>query len=85
MAHLVINTKGETELHDVWGYDDINNAQAIRHGIHLTDEQCKEVLELLFHYHDANQGINWEVIQEAIDQVLSVRPHDEENIHDLMS
>jgi hypothetical protein len=85
MAHLVINIKGETELHDVWGYDDINNAQECRGEKNLTDDQCKKVLEFLCHYHDANEGINWEVIEAAIDQVLSVRSHDDENIYDLMN
>jgi hypothetical protein len=70
MAHIHTRLDGSIELHDVWSYEDVRNAQECREGKNLTDNQCKRVLEFLCHYHDANEGINWEVIEVAIDQVL---------------
>lgn len=60
----------ETETDDftfgpAWHKSDILQ-QAKEEGVELTDEQCKEVADYIEHTHDANIGINWEVISEAI-------------------
>lgn len=38
--------------------------------VEITDDQAKEVLSLMDNKHDANIGINWEVIDEWIYYVL---------------
>ncbi len=71
MAHIVTLPDGTIELHDIWGYDDIQNVQSSRDEELLTDEQCKAVLELLAYAFDANEGIHWIAVENAIDQVLA--------------
>ena len=45
-----------------WHIDDIKNIDDT-----LTDNQCREILQLLDKQHDTNEGINWEVIKSTID------------------
>lgn len=35
----------------------------------LTDEQCQEIEDFILRKHDATIGINWDVIQCALDEV----------------
>ena len=70
MAHLLTLPDGTIELHDVWGYDDVNNVQSCRDEPELTDKQCKAVLELVANTFDADIGVNWDVLENAIDEVL---------------
>ena len=50
--------------------DDYNNEEEEGFkGTPLTDEQCKEVLRRLNHYHDAEVGINWETIDWHLEQI----------------
>jgi uncharacterized protein YpuA (DUF1002 family) len=37
--------------------------------VELTDHQVYKVMQLIVASHDANIGINWEVIDSAIDQI----------------
>jgi len=46
-----------------WHIDDI---KAIENGQDLTDAQCYDVLCNIKDNHDANIGINWDVIVDAI-------------------
>jgi len=46
-----------------WHIDDI---RAIENGQDLTDDQCYDVLCNIKKHHDANIGINWDVIVDAI-------------------
>jgi hypothetical protein len=71
MAHIFTLPDGTIELHDVWSYDDVNNVQSSRDEPFLTDEQCKKVLELLAYAFDANEGIHWLGVQNAIDTILA--------------
>lgn len=48
-----------------WGDDDAKI---------LTDEEAAEVLRLAEKYHDANIGINWDVLSCWIDQVKKTNP-----------
>jgi len=70
MAHIFTNENGAIELHDVWGCDDIQSVQSSRDEPLLNDEQCKKVIELLAYTFDANEGINWLVVENAIDTIL---------------
>jgi len=53
----------------IWGPDDVFE-QARSMGVALTDEQVSSVLYYLNDKHDANCGINWDVIGCAISIVL---------------
>ncbi len=39
----------------------------------LTDEECRKVLQLAKHNHDACIGINWEVLKVWADEVRNQR------------
>ena len=62
MAKLVIEN-GHPSIVDRWDADDIQSVAENR----LTDAQVLEVMELIVRSHDANHGINWDVIGSAID------------------
>lgn len=46
----------------------VSDVQEIRQD--LTDEQARDVLRFMEHYHDANIGINWEFINACIDDAV---------------
>jgi hypothetical protein len=56
-----------------WHIDDVA-MQAESQGETLTEEECREVLAMVMRKHDCNIGINWEVIDYWIDQIVSDRP-----------
>jgi len=47
-----------------WHIDDIFEVDDT-----LTESQAKQVLYLLKHNHNANVGINWDVIEQTIEEV----------------
>ena len=53
----------ETQVAFVWGIEDVQHQ-----GKQLTDEQAMEVLEECQASHDANFGMTWEHIDQAIDR-----------------
>jgi hypothetical protein len=53
--------RNEGILQIEWCIDDVREQC-----LSLNDEECKEVLEYLYEKHDANYGINWEVIDYSI-------------------
>jgi hypothetical protein len=65
MAKLVIEN-GHPSIVDRWDADDIQSV-AENMDARLTDAQVLEVMELIVRSHDANYGINWDVIGSAID------------------
>jgi hypothetical protein len=65
MAKLVIEN-GHPVIVDRWDADDIQSV-AENMDLKLTDAQVLEVMELIVRSHDANHGINWDVIGSAID------------------
>lgn len=56
-------------LLSVWHIDDVS--MEFKKG--LTKEECRDVLRLVDKYHDANIGINWEVINYHAQCVLDER------------
>ena len=62
-----------------WHISDIHIQANIAEGIdsdeadEITDEQAREVLRLMDKNHDANIGINWDVIDHWIDYVKAQR------------
>ena len=70
MAHITYKD-GIPTLNDPWSVEDIQLcAQDRQESIELTDDQVDAVMWRLVKSHDANIGINWEVIGIAIDSVL---------------
>jgi hypothetical protein len=65
MAKLVIEN-GHPSIVDRWDADDIQSV-AENMDARLTEAQILEVMELIVRSHDANYGINWDVIGSAID------------------
>jgi len=48
-----------------WHISDVQNQAE-----HLTDEEARTVLEHISNNHDANDGVNWDVIDAAIEAVI---------------
>ena len=65
MAKLVFENF-QPVIVDRWDADDIQSV-AESMDARLTDAQVLEVMELIVRSHDANHGINWDVIGSAID------------------
>ena len=69
----VITENGITFLRDDWSIEDVRNAiecNGIDEAEGFTDEDCIAVLHIIDRSHDANVGINWEVIGCAVDHYL---------------
>lgn len=47
-----------------WHIDDIKSLDET-----LTDDQCREVLQLAMKNHDANIGINWDTLRYWINEI----------------
>ena len=43
----------------LWGVDDF---RSVKGGQNLTNEECFEILDIIERNHDANIGVNWDVI-----------------------
>lgn len=56
-----------------WGIDDVASQRS-----GLTDDQCREVLASVKQDHDSNEGINWDVIDIAIDRMFPDVPAETE-------
>tara|TARA_R110000822_G_scaffold225498_1_gene358256 strand:- start:549 stop:776 length:228 start_codon:yes stop_codon:yes gene_type:complete len=69
MAHL-ITENGKLIIRDDWHEEDIQGVAEDNHDTTLTHEQMLKVMELLVKVFDANIGIDWEVIDSAIEQIL---------------
>jgi hypothetical protein len=52
-----------------WSTEDVL-AMADNMQVELTEKQADEVLENVFRYHDAEVGINWDVISFHIENLL---------------
>ena len=60
-------------LLSVWHIDDVKSNHFMDFDECLTEEECRHVLRLVEKYHDANIGINWEVISYHAQCVLDER------------
>jgi hypothetical protein len=69
MAHLV-KEDGKLIIRDDWHEFDIQCVAEDNHDTTLTPEQMQAVMELIVKSFDANIGIDWEVIDSAIGQIL---------------
>jgi len=60
----------------VWSIDDIKGIDAEREDQTiepLTDEECRKVLQEVERHHDAEVGVNWEVLEYWVDEVRTER------------
>jgi hypothetical protein len=57
-----------------WHIDDVQG-QAENMGEELTEQECRDVLAMVMRRHDCNIGINWDVIDYWIDEILKDRGH----------
>lgn len=69
MAKLVTEN-GKLIIRDEWHEFDIQCVAEDNHDTTLTPEQMKKVMELIVESFDANIGIDWDVIDSAIEQIL---------------
>ena len=53
-------------LASFWSTDDVKEVAP-----HLSDDECREVLKRVERYHNAEIGINWEVIEYHADEVTA--------------
>jgi hypothetical protein len=66
---LIKNETGEWEIVERWTEADIRHQAEYSFGIELTSDQSYEILKLVMKSHDANIGVNWDVIDNAIQQL----------------
>ena len=69
MAHLVTEN-GKTFIRDEWHEEDIQNVADCNYDVALMPDQVQAVMDLIVESFDANIGIDWEVIDMAIGQVI---------------
>jgi hypothetical protein len=55
-----------------WHIDDVAG-QAESQGETLTEDECRDVLAMVMSEHDCNVGINWDVIDHFIGQIVEER------------
>lgn len=66
----IVTENGRTFLRDDWGIEDVHAQVDCMDKPAITDEQALQVLELCVEGFDAYIGINWEVIEQAIEQIM---------------
>ena len=67
MAHIVIEN-GQTILRDDWSVEDVQSVADCM-DMKLTDKKAEMVLAFVAETFDANIGVNWEVMENAIDSL----------------
>lgn len=65
----VIKENGILILRDDWDENDIRSVAECG-DIELTDGMVEEVMHLLAKQYDTNDGLNWEIVEQAIDQII---------------
>ena len=65
-SHIQQKTiEGDRSIYLEWSIDDVRQ-RATERNLNLNDEQCLEVLETLEDNYDANYGITWHTIANAL-------------------
>ena len=60
-----LHRRTEDSITIAWSVDDVLH-QAKQDKVELTKEQAREILDILKHKHDSNEGINWTIISTVI-------------------
>ncbi len=61
----VLTTHFQNEMHIVWSVEDVQEA-ASEEDIDCSVERAREILATLDNDHDAEHGINWDAIRDAV-------------------
>jgi hypothetical protein len=77
MAHMVETHDGWV-LRDDWHVEDVECRLEDYWGFELTEKECIEVLELVARSFDANDGVNWDAIDAAIEALFGDRKKEKE-------
>lgn len=64
------------EITITWTVEDIKDRDHERD--ELTRNDCREILDILLRHHDANIGINWEIIDLEIDNFYTEKEKNKE-------
>jgi hypothetical protein len=72
MAHMVQTHDGWVLRND-WFIEDVEARLSDYWDFTLTEDECIKVLELVADAHDANDGINWDAIDAAIESLYGDR------------
>jgi hypothetical protein len=67
IEHIQMLEGGNDTFAKIWHVDDVLSINS-----ELSREQARLVLTMAMDNHDANCGINWEVLQQYVDQVLEM-------------
>lgn len=70
MARIQQLENGRKIIIDEWGEDDIQSVADTNFEMDLTPAQISRVMDIIVEGYDANIGINWDVIDSAIDIML---------------
>ena len=70
MAHIEKLENGETIIRDDWSELNIQDIARNYFETQLTEDQVLQVMDIVVAGFDANIGINWDVIEAAVDEVL---------------
>jgi hypothetical protein len=65
----VIQENGVWILRSDWHIEDIKN-QSENMGLYLSDDECLQIMDIIADSFDANLGINWEIIDYAINEYM---------------
>ena len=60
--------KDDDSISITWHIDDV---RSLAPDLDIMDEQCREVLRRADKWHDAEVGINWDVLRSYLEQVLT--------------
>ena len=71
MARM-IETHDGWVLRDDWGVEDIQSVAECM-DFEITDGMAHDVMQMLALNYDANVGINWDVVEEAIQEFVEKR------------
>ena len=72
-AELAVHRAFSPDWGSEWWHIDDVAMQADSRGKTLTEEECRDVLGMMMRKHDCNIGINWDVIDYWIDQIVKER------------
>lgn len=68
MANVILGHDDEWVLRDEWTIEDVRSRiDDSAFNIKIDDESCLNILKIMADQHDANIGINWGVMDAAID------------------
>lgn len=69
MAHIHTLENGEVIIRDDWSKEDVQSVAECME-VELTPEQVTQVMDIVVEAFDANEGINWDSFEMAIEMVL---------------